>query len=53
MLNGIYLPGGSIHMVNKTTKEQHPYYLKAKAIIKYSMKMKDEKGEDWPIMGFC
>ena len=53
MLNGFYLPGGSVHLVNKTTKSLHPYYVRTKMILDYSMKMKDELNEEWPVVGFC
>lgn len=33
--------------------ELHPYYLTVKKIIAYSIMMKDEKKQNWPILGIC
>ena len=47
MLNGAYLTGGSLDLINKTDNKHHEYYNKAKMMLDYSIKMKDEKGEEW------
>ena len=51
-INGAYLTGGEVELVTPEGV-QHPYYVTAKRIFEYSKFMKDEKKEDWPIIGIC
>ena len=53
-LSGVLLTGGNIDfLVHPETKEQHPYYKTVRTIAHYAMRLKDEKGEDFPIIGVC
>ena len=47
------MTGGMLDLFDYQTKRWHPYYLTAKRILQYCFKMKDEKGEDFPILGIC
>ena len=53
MLNGAYLAGGSLKLINKKDNSLHPYYVRSKMMMDYSIKMKDEMNEEWPVVGFC
>ena len=35
------------------TGEHHHYYQTAKNIMKYAMMVKDTRGEEFPVLGFC
>lgn len=52
-INGVLFTGGSLTLWDEENKEYHPYYKTAKAILKYSKFMKDNKNQDWPILGVC
>lgn len=51
-INGVLLTGGALELINENG-EPHPYYVTAKRIIEYSKYVKDQKGEDWPVLGIC
>lgn len=52
-INGVLLTGGNLELFHPETMEQHQYYKTVKAIIEYSMRVKDTKGEIFPILGVC
>ena len=52
-LNGVWLTGGRIQMIDPDDGSEHPYLKAVKAILNYSIYKKDELGQNWPIMGVC
>jgi gamma-glutamyl-gamma-aminobutyrate hydrolase PuuD len=48
----VLFTGGGLELVT-AEGEQHPYYVTAKKIMDNSKYMKDEKNEDWPVLGIC
>jgi len=51
-LNGVLLTGGALELI-AGNGEHHPYYTTAKRVIEYSKVIKDQEGEDWPVLGIC
>ena len=51
-LNGVYLTGGPLNLIDTHTLKQHTYYKTAKKIIKYA-KDEYEKGRYFPIFAIC
>lgn len=51
-INGVLLTGGALTLIDEAGN-LHPYYQTAKRILDYSKKMKDQNGEDWPVLGIC
>jgi gamma-glutamyl-gamma-aminobutyrate hydrolase PuuD len=52
-INGVLFTGGGLELVNSTTQEKHPYLVTADRIYRYSMYMKHNKNQTFPIMGIC
>ena len=51
-INGCLIGGGSLAMgKHPKTGIEHPYYTTAKRVLDYSKHMKDDKSEDWPVIG--
>ena len=51
-INGVLLTGGQLTLIDEEGT-QHPYYRTARRVIEYSKARKDERGEDWPVLGIC
>ena len=52
-INAVFFTGGGLNLIDEHTNEQHQYYKTAKKIFDHSKKLKDEKNEDFPILGIC
>ena len=46
------LTGGALELI-AANGQPHPYYVTAKRVIEYSKRIKDQTGEDWPVLGIC
>lgn len=51
-INGVLFTGGNLDLIGKNG-EQHEYYKTAKRIYNYAKRVKNERKEDWPILGIC
>ena len=51
-INGVLFTGGFTDLILENG-DQTPYYQTAKTIYNYCLRKKDEKGEEWPIIGIC
>ena len=57
-INGVLFTGGSLNLVcekdpKKGTGKLHKYMRTAKKIVDYSRWVKDQRNEEWPILGIC
>jgi gamma-glutamyl hydrolase len=51
-MNGFYLTGGPLNLIDPVTKKQHPWYQQAKFIVNYAIEQYD-MGRYFPVFGIC
>ena len=52
-INGVYLTGGGLTLIDPESGEQHQYYKTAKKIYEFSIRQKEQMGLLFPVFGIC